>query len=591
MRDCDIVMKGGVTSGVVYPGAITTLAKEYRFRSIGGASAGAIGAVMAAAAEYRRQEGDGTEWAGFDRIGSIPDDLGRDMLRLFQPSPALRPVFDLAIGFATGGFAKAALRVYRIPILVAVLILAGTLWWGWSSGNGWIALSGFLACIVLTVVWVVVHLYRQVFRELPRHDFGLCPGISTDGNPEKGFGDWIADEIDAVAGRGPEDDPLTVGDLARHDIEIAAMTTDLSSARPYQLPLKTRIHYFSKAEFERLFAPRLVEYLCRAGEHHVSPTPGAPKDLYRLPSGEDFPVFLVARMSLSFPALIQAVPLWRYDAQLRDADDRAILKRCLFSDGGISSNFPIHFFDALAPSRPTFGIALGSWEAARHGDGRFLEPKVSRQSTDLPVREIGTVTGFAMAILNTAKDWQDTMQTMLPGYADRIVTVLLDDAKEGGLNLDMDEGTVKTLSGYGTGAARLLLDGFDFTQHTYNRALSAFPPLESSLMHVGKVYGTARYERADGDPFTYAEVMTDFETKNYAKNSKTWRTESLGAFAADLAAIGQKASAKADEKTAVNDGRVLPRSDRVIRLVAIADRMPERDAAGAGDAQAGDPIA
>ena len=36
---CDIVMKGGITSGVVYPGAVVKLARRYRFRSIGGASA------------------------------------------------------------------------------------------------------------------------------------------------------------------------------------------------------------------------------------------------------------------------------------------------------------------------------------------------------------------------------------------------------------------------------------------------------------------------------------------------------------------------------------------------------------------------
>src|SRR4051812_14643124 len=39
---CDIVMKGGITSGVVYPGAVLKLAPLYRFKSIGGASAGGI---------------------------------------------------------------------------------------------------------------------------------------------------------------------------------------------------------------------------------------------------------------------------------------------------------------------------------------------------------------------------------------------------------------------------------------------------------------------------------------------------------------------------------------------------------------------
>ncbi|MBV9455553.1 MAG: patatin-like phospholipase family protein [Rubrobacter sp.] len=49
--DCDLVMKGGITSGVVYPQAILKLAKEYRFRSLGGGSVGAIAAALTAAAE------------------------------------------------------------------------------------------------------------------------------------------------------------------------------------------------------------------------------------------------------------------------------------------------------------------------------------------------------------------------------------------------------------------------------------------------------------------------------------------------------------------------------------------------------------
>src|SRR5262249_60598377 len=39
---CDLVMKGGITSGVVYPAAVLELAQTYRFRKIGGASAGGV---------------------------------------------------------------------------------------------------------------------------------------------------------------------------------------------------------------------------------------------------------------------------------------------------------------------------------------------------------------------------------------------------------------------------------------------------------------------------------------------------------------------------------------------------------------------
>ena len=71
-RYCDIVMKGGITSGVVYPAAVVELSKTYSFKNIGGTSAGAIAAAVTAAAEYGRQHGRG----GFDEVASLPHALG-----------------------------------------------------------------------------------------------------------------------------------------------------------------------------------------------------------------------------------------------------------------------------------------------------------------------------------------------------------------------------------------------------------------------------------------------------------------------------------------------------------------------------------
>jgi hypothetical protein len=51
---CDLVMKGGITSGVIYPELISQLSTRYRFKNIGGTSAGAIAAAACAAAEYGR---------------------------------------------------------------------------------------------------------------------------------------------------------------------------------------------------------------------------------------------------------------------------------------------------------------------------------------------------------------------------------------------------------------------------------------------------------------------------------------------------------------------------------------------------------
>ena len=53
-RYCDLTMRGGTTSGVVYPLAVASLARHYEFKQIGGASAGAIAAAFTAAAERGR---------------------------------------------------------------------------------------------------------------------------------------------------------------------------------------------------------------------------------------------------------------------------------------------------------------------------------------------------------------------------------------------------------------------------------------------------------------------------------------------------------------------------------------------------------
>ena len=71
-----------MTSGIVYPSAVLELKKSYRFRSIGGASAGAVAAAFTAAAELNRDQG------GFDKLKSVYEELQRkdNLRRLFQAS-------------------------------------------------------------------------------------------------------------------------------------------------------------------------------------------------------------------------------------------------------------------------------------------------------------------------------------------------------------------------------------------------------------------------------------------------------------------------------------------------------------------------
>ena len=136
---------------------------------------------------------------------------------------------------------------------------------------------------------------------------------------------------------------------------------------------------FDPDELRRLFPERIVAWLethpppvaeGRGGERRRR-TLGALAPLRPLPDPDDLPVVVAARMSLSFPLLISAVPLHALDltrertrealAAVEKGDvpaDRLEAPVCWFADGGITSNFPVHFFDTPLPTRPTFAIDL-----------------------------------------------------------------------------------------------------------------------------------------------------------------------------------------------------------------------------------------
>src|SRR6185436_6372079 len=90
---CDLVMRGGIASGLVYPRAIAKLAETYDFRSIGGTSAGAIAAAATAAAALGRRNGEDHFQS---EIRELPETLaekriGKTVLeRLFQPQLEMR---------------------------------------------------------------------------------------------------------------------------------------------------------------------------------------------------------------------------------------------------------------------------------------------------------------------------------------------------------------------------------------------------------------------------------------------------------------------------------------------------------------------
>ncbi|MBF8162512.1 patatin-like phospholipase family protein [Ectopseudomonas hydrolytica] len=481
-RECDLVMKGGITSGIVYPLAISEIAKAFRLRSIGGTSAGAIAAAAAAAAELGRQRYLASELSedpqGFAEIERLPCQLclpatecrGTRLLALFRPAPALRSLFDSFTAALDArrnplGLPRALLAHYWRAAGIGALLGGGPLWpVALHGGNPllWLWLLGCAGIGALTAIgW---RMLRQISREMPANGFALCSGMPgpDDQAPDEVLTPWLTEYLDRLCGQRQacassadsieRERPLTFGELRRHGIDLQMMTTCASMARPFRLPFRNdekvrenNQFHFSESEFGALFPQRVVNWM-RARQRPAQQ--GERSDgLYRLPLPDDLPVVVAVRMSLSFPLLLSAVPLHAVDYR---SDDRR-LERCWFTDGGIASNFPIHFFDQALPTRPTFGLDLGSTEdadgprvhfPARNGDARLAYWR------RFPQTGLGALGSFLRIVMNVAKDWNHETLSLLPGFRDRIGLIQL-TREEGGLNLTMPAERIARLTEYG----------------------------------------------------------------------------------------------------------------------------------------------
>jgi predicted acylesterase/phospholipase RssA len=485
VRKCDIVMKGGVASGLVYPRAIACLARQYRFHSIGGTSAGAIAAALTAAAEYRRSRGQFV----FDELAELPAWLGSpcasapgaNLFNLFQPQKKMRRLFRIA----------AALLVKSWPRRIAHIGLASwpELILGAIPGLLVIALASTTHALVGSLLGVfialagalVAGLAGAILRcsRLPRAHFGLCTGYAPPrpGKPEALI-EWLNNRINALAGR-PPDQPLTFGDLRRAGIHLQMIATALTFGRPYTLPFHAAEFYFSPDEMRLYFPPEIVSWM----EQHPCPlsTHGDRVDLNGLkplPAADDLPVIVAARLSLGFPVLFTAVPLYAIDWTRRrktpaeppaaqrapgdaiEHDEPRRPEPVWFSDGGLCSNFPLFLFDAPIPRWPTFGIDLDDLRPDRSSEAdRVWMPQTNRSGIAHRWKRLHSLSGFLAAVVSAAQSWTDALQTMVPGYRDRIAHIYL-DRNEGGLNLDMPRHRVERIASYGERAAAKLIERF-----------------------------------------------------------------------------------------------------------------------------------
>lgn len=534
-RYCDLILTGGVTSAIAYPAAIVALGSVYRFNSIGGSSSGAGAAALAAAAEYRRRHGSPNGFGVLiQRAQALPETVrGKTRLAwLFQPSAQHRRLFKALVPGVAAPSGKLGklfwgfLAAYAVPGLLGAAVGCALLWLASGGhppddGFGKVALLILFLCLAALGFALMAGLF--VWRDVARvadDDYGLCTGFErAPGAAEPTLIEWLHSLIQEVAGLQHQEAPLTFADLAAApgspretlgdhsaagavSIRLQMFTANVTHGRPVLLPQDPAEPplYFRPSELRRLFPDSVVEHMKRhsaprIGDERVieprrrdkwydyfypaSAKPASPiagdDELWQLPK-QELPIVVASRMSVAFPVLFTAVPLWSLDQQ----DGKRVFRRCLFSDGGLCSNFPIHLFDSALPAWPTFGISLYELdELAGIGPGKHSsEPAAAacdKTAVKLPadafeVNErwrdfeqkatpLDRLLGFVGALLSTTKDWNDKMLSRLPGVRERVARVGLPPGT-GGLNILMNRTEIERLSCLGLEAARQLITRF-----------------------------------------------------------------------------------------------------------------------------------
>jgi hypothetical protein len=412
------------------------------------------------------------------------------LFQLFQPEPQLRMLFDLGVSFTRKGMRRlvaALAALIKGAWLVWVIVAASVALYIWLPIFQSIRQSLF--DMVSVALWLLVMLAVALVSVLisklgllPPRGFGLCSGMTRSGSPHPALTEWFHGFLCDIAGK-PLDEPLTFGDLNRHGIQLRMISTCLTHGRPFGLPIDAQQFYFRRSDLEEYFPESVIKWM----ESHPGPRDRDYSEVdetgfSRLPGPSDLPVLVAARMSLSFPLLFRAVPLYTVDFSLARLDkpdptvksepggalqpgEKRKPERCWFLDGGICSNFPIYMFDAPLPRWPTFGIDLQAirkdrpksvvWLPSRNAEG------FGEEFNRIPDKNgLGPILQYAAGMIDAAQNWTENRQMTVPGYRDRIVHVRLDEGKEGGLNLDMDPTVVSDVSSRGAEAADLLLSHF-----------------------------------------------------------------------------------------------------------------------------------
>jgi len=314
--------------------------------------------------------------------------------------------------------------------------------------------------------------------------------------------------------------------------------------------------FFREADLESYFPAPVITHLLAHSEAYRPKSSSDPpasettRDYRELPT-DRLPIVVAARLAMSFPLLISAVPLWAIDYEAPMASRG--LSRCWMSDGGLCSNFPIHLFDSFVPRWPTFGISLQKrgkyhpnrlfWLPNKHYQGggdtwdRFAESKGT----------LGPLTGFLVSLWLAAWRWNDMTMMRIPGVRDRVVRIFLEE-DEGGVNIKMPKKGIQDLTTkYGKPAAAAFIKKFavdespGWPEHSWVRFNVLLTALRkrvegiTSAMHWDR--HTQPLDKAIADSLTKAPLRGSHGAK--APSEEKLRPEQANELEALLAALSE----------------------------------------------------
>lgn len=449
-------------------------------------------------------------------------------------------------------------------LLVVVLATLGVGVWGLLRGAGTFGFGIIAGAADRTTApgsRPVIDWLSDTLDELA----GLTPVAGPGARPVLRFGHlWFGPEFDPAA--APSDEAVAAArDPRRRLVNLELVTSELVQSRAYRFPLPTsevleerdgsRL-YFSVRDLQdadRHVVPKEVRDVLLAADNpratRLDIRKGTKVELVELPEPWNLPVIVAVRLSMSLPGLFQAVRLYRTagPGHVRDEFGRPLAKvapeevvpqdegaapaerrlpeyvdypsgdakwceQLWFTDGGVTSNFPIHFFDAPLPLWPTFGINLGTHPPGFRSQDVWVPQ--DWDSKGAPTRALGTsMLGFFGSIVGTARGWRDTEQTFMPGTRGRVAWVRQRSA-EGGANLFMTKETIASLALRGVVAGarmrRRLADKVYWQRSQWIRLRSAIDNLDELASDVGRSVDVGLYaELLGAGPAQAATRLTD----------------------------------------------------------------------------------